>query len=62
MPIDEDPFDKHKDSFKSYNFDKSGADINSKNNNKLDSPSSSEDFGGYKPSLLRDKVAPKDDH
>jgi len=65
MPIDDDPFDNHKDSFKSYNFDKSGAEINSKKNQKLASPSSSsEDFGGYKPSLLKDKVIipSQDDH
>ena len=60
MPIDEDPFDNNKDSFKSYNFDKSG---NSKKNHNLASPSStSEDFGGYKPSLLKDKVPPRDEN
>ena len=32
MPIYEDPFDNNKDSFKSYNFDKSG---NSKKNHNL---------------------------
>lgn len=40
MPIDDDPFadtnkDNLKESFKSYNFDKSGADLNTKKEGKL---------------------------